>query len=238
MQQPRIFFAVALHEKYALPTDALYTPIQAGAAIHPPLGLMRDDTGENISAKNGSYCELTVLYWMAHNVDADWYGLCHYRRYFSLRRTGCPQKRILTRAQLLPLLDTADIFLPKKRHYWLETNFTQYAPPHHQADLRKARAALARLRRGFGSLAFLGPPEEAGVLLAVNEVNEAKKGLTIDFTPGDSGDADNKAFETTVPKLQNAGVSAMIGAAASGVMSPLATTGMRTAARIAGICSQ
>ncbi|MBD3756728.1 MAG: ABC transporter substrate-binding protein [Microbacterium sp.] len=68
-----------------------------------------------------------------------------------------------------------------------------------------------------GSLAFLGPPEEAGVRLAVNEVNEAAKGLTIDFTPGDSGDADNKAFETTVPKLQNAGVSAMVGAAASGV---------------------
>lgn len=68
-----------------------------------------------------------------------------------------------------------------------------------------------------GSLAYLGPPEEAGVVLAVNEVNEAAKGITIDFTPGDSGDADNKAFETTVPKLQNAGVSAMIGAAASGV---------------------
>lgn len=68
-----------------------------------------------------------------------------------------------------------------------------------------------------GSLAFLGPPEEAGVLLAVNEINEAAKGITIEYTAGDSGDADNKAFETTVPKLQNAGVSAMIGAAASGV---------------------
>ena len=68
-----------------------------------------------------------------------------------------------------------------------------------------------------GSLAFLGPPEQAGVQLAVEEVNEAAKGVTIDFTPGDSGDADNKAFETTVPKLQSAGVSAMIGAAASGV---------------------
>jgi len=68
-----------------------------------------------------------------------------------------------------------------------------------------------------GSLAFLGPPEEAGVLLAVDEVNKAAKGVTVDFTPGDSGDADNKAFETTVPKLQSAGVSAMIGAAASGV---------------------
>jgi branched-chain amino acid transport system substrate-binding protein len=68
-----------------------------------------------------------------------------------------------------------------------------------------------------GSLAFLGPPEEAGVLLGVDEVNKAAKGITIDLTRGDSGDADNKAFETTVPKLQSEGVSAMIGAAASGV---------------------
>lgn len=68
-----------------------------------------------------------------------------------------------------------------------------------------------------GSLAFLGPPEEAGVQLAVNEVNEAAAGVTVDATFGDSGDADNKAFETTVPKLQSEGVSAMIGAASSGV---------------------
>lgn len=68
-----------------------------------------------------------------------------------------------------------------------------------------------------GSLAFLGPPEEAGVALAVAEVNDAAKGVTVDVTFGDSGDADNKAFETTVPKLQSEGVSAMIGAAASGV---------------------
>lgn len=68
-----------------------------------------------------------------------------------------------------------------------------------------------------GTLAFLGPPEEAGVGLAVKEINDAKKGITIDLTTGDSGDTDNKAFETTVPKLQNAGVSAMIGAASSGV---------------------
>lgn len=41
--------------------------------------------------------------------------------------------------------------------------------------------------------------------------------MTVDVTFGDSGDADNKAFETTVPKLQSEGVSAMIGAASSGV---------------------
>ena len=68
-----------------------------------------------------------------------------------------------------------------------------------------------------GSLAFLGPPEEAGVQLGVNEVNEAAAGVTVEVTFGDSGDADNKAFETTVPKLQSEGVAAMIGAASSAV---------------------
>lgn len=68
-----------------------------------------------------------------------------------------------------------------------------------------------------GNLAFLGPPEEAGVALAVEEINAAKAGITVDVTYGDSGDPDNKAYETTVPKLLDSGVSVIIGAAASGV---------------------
>ena len=67
-----------------------------------------------------------------------------------------------------------------------------------------------------GNLAFLGPPEEAGVYLAVDEINAAGKGITIDFTPGDSGDTDNKAYDTEIPRLLNAGVEAIIGAASSG----------------------
>jgi branched-chain amino acid transport system substrate-binding protein len=68
-----------------------------------------------------------------------------------------------------------------------------------------------------GSLAFLGPPEEAGAYLAVDEVNAAGKGITIDYTPGDSGDNDNKAYDTEIPRLLNAGVEAVLGAASSGV---------------------
>lgn len=68
-----------------------------------------------------------------------------------------------------------------------------------------------------GSLAFLGPPEIAGVGLAVQEINEADLGVNIEVTYGDSGDTDNKAYETEVPRLLNAGVSAIIGAASSGV---------------------
>jgi branched-chain amino acid transport system substrate-binding protein len=68
-----------------------------------------------------------------------------------------------------------------------------------------------------GQLAFLGPPEEAGVGLAAKEINDADLGVQIDVTYGDSGDPDNKAFATTVPNLLGEGVSAIIGAASSGV---------------------
>ncbi|MGK3948522.1 ABC transporter substrate-binding protein [Microbacterium sp. K2] len=68
-----------------------------------------------------------------------------------------------------------------------------------------------------GALAFLGPPEEAGVGLAAAEINEAAKGITIEVEYGDSGDPDNKAYETTVPRLLGNDVQALIGAASSGV---------------------
>ena len=68
-----------------------------------------------------------------------------------------------------------------------------------------------------GALSYLGPPEEAGVGLATAEVNEAAKGITVEVEYGDSGDPDNKAYETTVPRLLGSDVQALIGAASSGV---------------------
>jgi branched-chain amino acid transport system substrate-binding protein len=69
-----------------------------------------------------------------------------------------------------------------------------------------------------GTLAFLGPPEEAGVGLAAEDVNAADVGVTIpDIIWGDSGDTDNKAYATTIQKLISENVSAAIGAASSGV---------------------
>lgn len=68
-----------------------------------------------------------------------------------------------------------------------------------------------------GALSYLGPPEEAGVGLATAEINEAAKGITVEVQYGDSGDPDNKAYETTVPNLLGSDVQALIGAASSGV---------------------
>ncbi|NLG20009.1 MAG: ABC transporter substrate-binding protein [Actinomycetales bacterium] len=68
-----------------------------------------------------------------------------------------------------------------------------------------------------GALAFLGPPEEAGALLAAQHINEADAGITVELTLGDSGDPDNRAYATTVPQLLNAGTNVIVGAASSGV---------------------
>ncbi|WP_314095297.1 ABC transporter substrate-binding protein [Microbacterium foliorum] len=76
---------------------------------------------------------------------------------------------------------------------------------------------LGSLLPQTGSLAFLGPPMESGVGLAVKEINDAKAGVTIDLTAEDEGDTDTKAYETSIEKLRGAKVSAIIGAAASGV---------------------
>jgi branched-chain amino acid transport system substrate-binding protein len=67
-----------------------------------------------------------------------------------------------------------------------------------------------------GNLAFLGPPEIAGTEYAAADINAAAAGVTIDLIQGDSGDTDNKAYETEIPRLLGEGVSAIIGAASSG----------------------
>ena len=85
-KQPRVKILVACHKADPnIRQDDIYMPIQVGKALHPELdlGFQCDNTGDNISEKNGSYCELTALYWAWKNLkDVDYIGLCHYRRYF------------------------------------------------------------------------------------------------------------------------------------------------------------
>lgn len=70
-----------------------------------------------------------------------------------------------------------------------------------------------------GSLAFLGPPEFAGVDLAVKEINEAGgvNGKDVTNVKGDSGDTDSGIAPAETDKLLKAGSDVIIGAASSGV---------------------
>lgn len=61
----------------------LCVAVQGGAKINPPIeNTIPDCVGEGISEKNPSYCELTVQYYAWKNEEADYYGFCHYRRFF------------------------------------------------------------------------------------------------------------------------------------------------------------
>lgn len=92
-KEPKIKILVACHKADpAIRQDDIYMPIHVGKALHPELdlGFQGDDTGDNISEKNGSYCELTAMYWAWKNLpkDVDIVGLCHYRRYFDLDKNN------------------------------------------------------------------------------------------------------------------------------------------------------
>ena len=89
---PTVTIVVATHKKYEMPKDKMYLPLHVGAEgkMDPngnvlDLGYVKDNTGDNISEKNSSYCELTGLYWAWKNLTADYIGLVHYRRYFGKR---------------------------------------------------------------------------------------------------------------------------------------------------------
>ena len=70
-----------------------------------------------------------------------------------------------------------------------------------------------------GNLAFLGPPEFAGVELAVKDINDAGGVLDkpVEYIEGDSGDAQQDVANPTVDRLLAADVDVIIGAASSGV---------------------
>lgn len=144
---------VAAHKPYWMPDDDVYLPIQVGAVGKESLGWQRDDEGDNISAKNPNYCELTALYWAWKNLDADYIGLCHYRRYFAFHTLLAQMKekkcRILKSEDYERILKEYDVILPLKGIITLgatpKTVYQQYEKEHHIQDLDETGKILKQL---------------------------------------------------------------------------------------------
>lgn len=104
--RPDIRIFVACHKPSRLVDGKVFTPIHLGRALTSAahkdgpasaadLAWMRrhmigDDTGDHISDLNRSFCELTAQYWAWKNVEADYYGFCHYRRYLAFTGHDVP----------------------------------------------------------------------------------------------------------------------------------------------------
>jgi branched-chain amino acid transport system substrate-binding protein len=92
------------------------------------------------------------------------------------------------------------------------------APP--EAVDRDVTLKLGSILPVTGNLAFLGPPEIAGVDLAIAEINASESGVlggNVEIIHRDSGDTTTDIATQSATELINAGVSGVIGAASSGV---------------------
>lgn len=125
---------VATHKPYWMPSDSVYMPIHVGRERKTDIGFTGDNTGDNISTKNPYFCELTGLYWAWKNLNCEYIGLCHYRRYFSTGK-GEKKERIMSRFDYERLLSMYDVVVPAKRNYYIETVRSQYEHAHNKRDL-------------------------------------------------------------------------------------------------------
>lgn len=139
---------VATHKRYWMPKDGVYLPLHVGRAGKENLGYQGDDMGDSISVKNKSYCELTGLYWAWKNLNADYLGLCHYRRYFTRsnpRNCEKKKKEILTGKEFEQILQHSPVIVPDKRKYYIETNRSHYNHAHYAKDLDMVEALICEL---------------------------------------------------------------------------------------------
>lgn len=143
-QDSAIKIVVATHKDYWMPEDPVYLPLLVGAEKNcAGREFAKDNTGENISAKNPNYCELTGLYWAWKNLDGEYVGLVHYRRHFANGQWWKNKReRIFSGDEFDAAMKNTDVLLPKPRHYWIETNYSQYAHAHHEEDLIQTRKIL------------------------------------------------------------------------------------------------
>ena len=140
----KIKIVVATHKKAEMPKDRLYLPLFVGAALKPDEsneieknGYNRDDLGENISEKNENFGSQTALYWAWKNLKNDYIGLVHYRRFFINKKR---KKQKMTDAaikynELLPMISQYKVFVPRKRHYYIETIYSHYTHAHGSVQL-------------------------------------------------------------------------------------------------------
>lgn len=162
----KVWVIVATHKSFDMPTDKMYIPLHVGAEGKVDedgnpldLGYQKDNTGDNISDRNAQFCELTGLYWAWKNLNSDYKGLVHYRRYFkgigkkhSVRTSkeeaenskGVTSRfdEVLTYKQLRPLLGKYSVIVPKKRHYYIETLEQHYAHNHYIKELDTAKEIM------------------------------------------------------------------------------------------------
>lgn len=146
---------ISCHKNAKVMTNSLVSAIQVGTVFSKEK-LKNceyfDNQGDNISNKNKRYCELTAQYWAWKNLEADYYGFFHYRRYFNFSKKTYPKPPLfevrmkeindknlkkfgLTEDNMRKVITENDIIVPRKS--FCVSNYYHYktANGHHIRDL-------------------------------------------------------------------------------------------------------
>jgi hypothetical protein len=152
---PSVKVLVCYHKQSKIYSNNCYTPINVGRDLNGTPWLVNnmigDNSGDNISKKNGSYCELTAYYWAWKNNeeinDPEYIGIMHYRRLLDFRVDE--HQNIIDEKMLREACATADIILAKKELIYSKTakkicnNFyEQYKNEQHIQDLVKTQKII------------------------------------------------------------------------------------------------
>lgn len=135
----------------------LYRVLHVGAGQECGEKWLRDDTGDNISSRNNSWCELTGLYWIWKNaaIDSeDITGLVHYRRYFTTveeERVYCKggsMPTLLSRERIRAEIDAGRVILPTPMSMVTNVRKT-YAREHYVQDLDLVGSCIHELAPSY-----------------------------------------------------------------------------------------
>ncbi|MCR5339088.1 MAG: DUF4422 domain-containing protein [Lachnospiraceae bacterium] len=132
------------HKHFDIPKGAdapFYIPLHVGRKLGTDLGYQGDDTGEEISEKNRTFCELTGLYWIWKNVSCDIVGIAHYRRFF----IHGSQNDIMSGEMIEQALKDHDILLSISCFTQEESVYDHYQKWHHLSDLKLCRQVISEL---------------------------------------------------------------------------------------------
>lgn len=127
---------VMTHKEIPEIPDPIYIPLQVGRYGKADLGYLGDDTGDHISQKNESYCELTGMYWLWKNMKCDIIGICHYRRFF------WKNEKLLGQKDIEETLKSYSMILPTTGSVKEESVYAQYAARHNSRDLDICRQVI------------------------------------------------------------------------------------------------
>jgi hypothetical protein len=88
----KVVIGIAYHKQANFYNEAPFKAIQLGAYNKADFGIQKDSDGDNISQMNPYCSEMSATYWLWKNIEAEYKGLFHYRRFMTFEKESILNK--------------------------------------------------------------------------------------------------------------------------------------------------